>query len=939
MSDTCIVCNKKVFNIDRVLADNKYPLHKHCFRCDQCKTPLLPTSGTVVNGKPYCKAHAPKGGASGGGSTTSARPAGKSYASGTGMDPAKINLNHINLFTIYSRDDSDKPLKVSEDKVVVKIDGPGPVDVVEVFDNGDASYDCEWEPKLPGTYKINVAIDGKPITNSPIILNLGGGDAGASSHGSTATEVAGQSSASGVGLDGSKITAGAVQLFTIHSKDASGKPVKVPESDVVVKITGPAPVDIVEVFDNEDATYDCEWQPPVVGTYHVDISIGGKKLKDSPYIVNMGGSAPVAAHHEPEETHPVASAPIASSAPSGKSIASGRGLDAAVIKPKEVTVFTVFAKNDDGSPAQVTESDIFVRVEGPGNPPADVFENEDGSFDVEWEPPSVSTYIITCKVKDKHVSGSPFTIDLAKGVTTKSSDAKPAETKPTPTPVAAAKKTAAPATTPAAAPKKTTTPVAAPVSTPAPTPAPAPTTTAAPAKSTAPAVSAPASDFAGKSTASGRGLDGTRLKPNDVAVFTIFPKDNNGNTIKVSDTQIEVTIDGPGSPIADIFDNPDSSWDVEWEPPLPGVYTVRVSIDGKPVNGSPFVVDLSGGAPPPQPLFVARGRGLDDTRLKIGQTGVFTIYPNVDITDNDISIKITGPGNPHAEIYHNGDNTYDVEWEPTQGGKFSIAVLVHGKPIKNSPFVLNIDPTKIWTPPTSQPKKPVTAPTPVTASTPAPTPATTTAPSSAPVSTSTGSFSEASGKGLTSSQCALNDINLFTIFPRDSSGKLIIVPEEEIHVSITGPGNAVTTDIFDNPDGSWDVEWSSPTPGEYTITVKVGNVPVKNSPFKVQLGSPVPESFSDATGLGLRGDRIKIGGDPALFTVYPRDRTGKIVKINENQLSVVIKGAATVTPDLFDNEDDSWDVEWSPPKPGEYIIDVKIDNVPIKGSPFVVKIP
>jgi len=55
-SDTCIVCGKNVYFIDKIITGNKV-WHKFCFKCIECNTVLALANYYTLDGKYYCKPH------------------------------------------------------------------------------------------------------------------------------------------------------------------------------------------------------------------------------------------------------------------------------------------------------------------------------------------------------------------------------------------------------------------------------------------------------------------------------------------------------------------------------------------------------------------------------------------------------------------------------------------------------------------------------------------------------------------------------------------------------------------------------------------------------------------------------------------------------------------------------------------------------------------
>eukprot|EP01121_Diplochlamys_sp_Union-15-3_P012389 TRINITY_DN3704_c0_g2_i3.p1 TRINITY_DN3704_c0_g2~~TRINITY_DN3704_c0_g2_i3.p1 ORF type:complete len:217 (+),score=55.07 TRINITY_DN3704_c0_g2_i3:95-745(+) len=198
---------------------------------------------------------------------------------GSGLD--KAELNNIAFFTITPKE------VVDFSKIKIEVDGP--VDTVaEIFDNTDGSYDCEWEPKAPGEYKISILIDGRNVVGSPFVIDVTDGnskrsagptnDAGDSGD----EEAAGDSSnalcpttkdiVKGPGLWGEEINPKDLVVLILTPKDKKGKPLSLKVEDIAVKITGADGEVAADIFDNGDDTYDIEWEPPAEGNFTVSIT-------------------------------------------------------------------------------------------------------------------------------------------------------------------------------------------------------------------------------------------------------------------------------------------------------------------------------------------------------------------------------------------------------------------------------------------------------------------------------------------------------------------------------------------------------------------------------------------------------------------------------------------------------------------------------------------
>ena len=74
--------------------------------------------------------------------------------------------------------------------------------------------------------------------------------------------------------------------FVIQAKDATGKNRTSGLDAFVVKISLNGRIIPVEITDRNDGTYLALYTAPTAGTYEIDISLDGKSIRGSPYIVN-----------------------------------------------------------------------------------------------------------------------------------------------------------------------------------------------------------------------------------------------------------------------------------------------------------------------------------------------------------------------------------------------------------------------------------------------------------------------------------------------------------------------------------------------------------------------------------------------------------------------------------------------------------------------------
>ncbi|XP_071084444.1 filamin-C-like [Haliotis cracherodii] len=117
---------------------------------------------------------------------------------------------------------------------------------------------------------------------------------------------------------------------------------------------------------------------------------------------------------------------------------------------------------------------------------------------------------------------------------------------------------------------------------------------------------------------------------------------------------------------------------VTFKPKGPGVYKIWLHFDGQPVKGSPFIQEIDELQSP-----VASGEGLE--RAIVDRPATFTVDPRG--FPGNVSVNVHGPTYPiKSMIDPLPDNTLRVHYTPAEKGKHLINVRVDGKDIEESPF-------------------------------------------------------------------------------------------------------------------------------------------------------------------------------------------------------------------------------------------------------------
>jgi filamin len=195
---------------------------------------------------------------------------------------------------------------------------------------------------------------------------------------------------------------------------------------------------------------------------------------------------------------------------------------------------------------------------------------------------------------------------------------------------------------------------------------------------------------AGNSWAEGPGLvEGKTTRHNP---FTIHAVDADGNPVPHGGDPFVVGISGPSSSPADIQDNGDGTYSVDYIVDTPGNYVIDVSLHGAPIKNSPFHVVIK---PNVDPNFsYAEGPGLEGA--VDNEEAHFTIFardgydqPRTEGGDA-FEVVIDGPENVPVKLVDNGDGTYAVSYSAPVAGDYLIHVNLEGHPIKNAPYSVKV---------------------------------------------------------------------------------------------------------------------------------------------------------------------------------------------------------------------------------------------------------
>ncbi|XP_047233810.1 filamin-A isoform X1 [Girardinichthys multiradiatus] len=348
-----------------------------------------------------------------------------------------------------------------------------------------------------------------------------------------------------------------------------------------------------------------------------------------------------------------------------------------------------------------------------------------------------------------------------------------------------------------------------------------------------------------------------------------------------------LAMEGPSEAKMSCTDNKDGSCRVEYIPYEPGTYNLNITYGGQPITGSPFSVPVSDTVDSTKVKCQGPGLG-NNVRANIPQA--FT----VDASKAGVAplqVRVQGPKGvvEPVEVVDNGDQTHTVNYVPTREGPYSINVLYADEEIPRSPYKVKVLPTH------------------------------------------DASKVRASGPGLNTTGVPASLPVEFTIDAKDAGEGLLAV-------QITDPeGKPKKAKIRDNHDGTYLVSYVPDMTGRYTILIKYGGDEIPYSPYRIRALPTGDASKCTVTvsigghGLGAGvGPTIQIGEQTVITVDAKAAGKGKVT------CSVRTPEGAELDVDVVENEDGTFDIFYTAPQPGEYVICVRFGGEHIPNSPFQV---
>ncbi|XP_010777560.1 filamin-B-like [Notothenia coriiceps] len=339
-----------------------------------------------------------------------------------------------------------------------------------------------------------------------------------------------------------------------------------------------------------------------------------------------------------------------------------------------------------------------------------------------------------------------------------------------------------------------------------------------------------------------------------------------------------ITVEGPSESKMSCKDNKDGSCSVEYVPYTPGLYDVNITYGGEHIPGSPFKVPVKD--------------VVDSSKVKVSGPGVGSgVRANIPQSFTvdcrkagvaPLAVAVSAPKGlaEPVEVTDNGDGTHLVSYTPSVEGPYSVAVKYAEEEVPRSPFKFRVLPTH------------------------------------------DASKVRASGPGLTSGVPASFPVE-FNIDAKDAG-------QGQLSVLITDQdGKPRQPTIHDNGDGTYRVSYIPHRAGRYTIVIKYGGDDIPASPYRVRATATGDASKCTVTGPGV-GPTVAIGEELGLVVNAKAAGKGKVSCV------VVQPDGSEVEAEVLENEDGTFDIFYTAPAPGNYVIYVRFGGENIPRSPFKV---
>jgi len=503
-------------------------------------------------------------------------------------------------FIVKVRNDKNEPAERGGAPIRCFLRDEKDVDIcrVNVLDNRNGSYSCNYESPVPGKYFLHVRIGPNPVKDSPFTPDIISGE-----------PFPGKCVAIGPGA--TKVIAGQLAEFKIQAKDSSGNNLDKGGTTISAVFKDPTGPVTCKIVDNGDGTYTGSYTPTTSGNSDLVIEVKTEAFGEG--LINNG---------QPYSVHVLAGAPVAAN-----TVASGPGLKGGNAGVKSVVTVQAHDQFNNkltvgGAPINAT---LLSKTDG-RTLSVDVKDNNDGTYTLQYVPEKMGAYQLDVKLGDQHIKNAPFDFNAIFGL--------------------------------------------------------------------ADALNCEFSESDLTHDGSSR-----NLVAGVTDTIKIFTKDAYGNPITSGGAKVEGIFKGDNVPVQ-VHDNGDGSYTLKYTPTVTGKFSLDVLVGGKSVGGKKPLPVVVSAAAPNAAASIAYGPGLEIGKLD--HANAFTVESR-----DQFGNKVPKGGcNVGGKLVHvssgdaypitavdNGDGTYTCSYPSiSQAGDFQVIPTLNGTNVKGAPFKLVVNP-------------------------------------------------------------------------------------------------------------------------------------------------------------------------------------------------------------------------------------------------------
>ncbi|KAJ1351554.1 hypothetical protein KIN20_007591 [Parelaphostrongylus tenuis] len=301
-----------------------------------------------------------------------------------------------------------------------------------------------------------------------------------------------------------------------------------------------------------------------------------------------------------------------------------------------------------------------------------------------------------------------------------------------------------------------------------------------------------------------------------------------------------------------------------YTPTVAGKHIVEVTSRSEPIGQSPYKINVS---PPTKSRVRAFGPGLEGGVAE--QQSIFSVETNGDA--DRLAFSIEGPSKTEINCQDYGKGAALVSFTPREAGVYKVNVLSGGEHIHASPFVVNIAPAD----PRFHP-------------------------------------SAARLTGLKPDIDFVPDKPIEFMVDTGDTGAGDISPLVEILDKDLAP---VASTVTRSRSGLYSYHFTPRNSGKYYVNASLKGVAIPGSPYPVNIRKPADPMKVRIYGPGVEGP-VKCR-EPTHFTIDAKQAgTGAV------EVALTDESGKAVAIDVLDNNDGSFTVKYTAPRPGAYQLNV-----------------